>query len=33
MEIMLCEEQAYFFVPQVSLEVAQDRWKARKPKN
>jgi hypothetical protein len=30
MEITLCEEQAYFFVPQVSLEVAQDRVESKK---
>jgi hypothetical protein len=30
MEISLCEEQAYFFVPQVSLEVAQDRVESKK---
>jgi hypothetical protein len=30
MDITLCEEQAHFFVPQVSLEVAQDRVEHKK---
>jgi hypothetical protein len=30
MDITLCEEQAYFCVPQVSLEVAQDRVEHKK---
>jgi len=30
MDITLCEEQAFFFVPQVSLEVAQDRVEHKK---
>lgn len=30
MDIILCEEQAFFYVPQVSLEVAQDRVEHKK---
>jgi len=30
MDITLCEEQAYFFVPQISIEVAQDRVEHKK---